>query len=298
MTKVFISYSHKQENWVLDRLVPVLRAGGAQILIDTERFRLGHGVIGEMDTTQDAAERHVLCISDDYLSSDYCQHEMNRALAIDPHGAGIALPLRLKSAAMPDRLRSLLYGDFSDDTQAAPWAKLLRACDADLGIDGPRWLAARDHVLRYLQRDQPQSVNLVVRVARARWQGLLTDVMDRLGRRIAKIDLEDGATTTRQHFLNEILAGLGIKQQVRVGQDLVDFSRILREEAHPAVVGLVHFERIERFRDDIDLSAAFRNLIMEHRKLILLVQSHDPFSKLLPKAHQLSDIDIKTVELA
>jgi hypothetical protein len=61
MTKVFLSYSHKQKSWVRNRLVPVLRAGGAQVLIDTERFRLGHGIIGEMDTTQDAAEKHVLC---------------------------------------------------------------------------------------------------------------------------------------------------------------------------------------------------------------------------------------------
>lgn len=39
MTKVFISYSHKQGIWVLDRLVPVLR-GGAEILIDTVRFQM------------------------------------------------------------------------------------------------------------------------------------------------------------------------------------------------------------------------------------------------------------------
>lgn len=131
----------------------------------------------------------------------------------------------------------------------------------------------------------------------ARWKGLLTDVMNRFDRKIPWIDLEDGATSTRPDFLNEILAGLGMSRDVRGNHDLVDFSRIIRGEEHPAFVALVHFERIERFRDDIDLSAAFRNLIMEHRKLILLVQSRDPFAKLLPKGHNLSDIDIKTVEL-
>ena len=29
---VFVSYSHKQGDWVWDRLVPCLRAGGANVL--------------------------------------------------------------------------------------------------------------------------------------------------------------------------------------------------------------------------------------------------------------------------
>lgn len=33
--KVFVSYSHRQEDWVVERLVPVLRAG------ETSRIDLG-----------------------------------------------------------------------------------------------------------------------------------------------------------------------------------------------------------------------------------------------------------------
>jgi hypothetical protein len=32
--KVFVSYSHRQGEWVLDALVPVLRASGCDILVD------------------------------------------------------------------------------------------------------------------------------------------------------------------------------------------------------------------------------------------------------------------------
>lgn len=135
MTKVFISYSWTQKDWVRNRLVPALRAGGADVLYD-ERFRLGRDVYAEMDSLQDQAEHHVLCLSDEYLRSDPCKREMGRALALDPHGAGIALPLRLNGVNVPDDLKPRLYADFTVDTEAEPWAKLLAACDADLGIAG------------------------------------------------------------------------------------------------------------------------------------------------------------------
>ena len=35
----FISYSHRQRDWVWGRLKPVLEAGGIEVLIDVERFQ-------------------------------------------------------------------------------------------------------------------------------------------------------------------------------------------------------------------------------------------------------------------
>ena len=39
--KVFISYRHHQAEWVRDRLVPCLRYGGAEVIIDYETFGAG-----------------------------------------------------------------------------------------------------------------------------------------------------------------------------------------------------------------------------------------------------------------
>ncbi len=82
--KVFISYCHQQGEWVWNRLVPCLRAGGAQVLIDRERFEAGKGLLGQMDAVQDEADINVLVLSADYLASPNCLHEMARAVAGDP----------------------------------------------------------------------------------------------------------------------------------------------------------------------------------------------------------------------
>jgi hypothetical protein len=59
-----------------------------------------------------------------------------------------------------------------------------------------------------------------------------------------------------------------------------------------------HFDHMSaQFKADTDLFDVLRNLIMDVRKLVLLVQTRTPFATLLPGDHKLSKIDIKTVEL-
>lgn len=238
MAKVFVSYSHKEGDWVWGRLVPVLRAGDAEVLIDKERFRVGAAVVGQMDKTQRTADVHLLCLSSDYLASEACRHEMERAIACDPSfmraldprvKCGVVVPIRLDEASLPAAIAdpAPLWADMRDDTKAEPWRLLLDRCDADLGLPAPHWLAARDETVRYLRRGQ--SLNLLVRRDGIRWRPLITDIQENYVADLGWVDLLDPLTSTRDGLLNNILSQLGAREKVRQPpNDLADFARILR----------------------------------------------------------------------
>jgi hypothetical protein len=144
--KVFVSYSHQDSDWVRNDLAPVLEAGGAEVLIDYKLFKAGRTVLGQMDGTQDQADRHVLCLSAAYARSDMCLHEFRRAVATDPgFQNGCVLPLRLDDTPLPPEIAAPdpIWLDFRDRGQVEPWRLLLDGCGADLGVTAPAWLAAR-----------------------------------------------------------------------------------------------------------------------------------------------------------
>ena len=62
---------------------------------------------------------------------------------------------------------------------------------------------------------------------------------------------------------------------------------------------MIHFDMV-RFRPsyDVNLFGTLRYLMMDSRKLVLLIESREFFANLLPAGHPLSSITtIKTVEL-
>ena len=155
--RVFVSYSHKQGQWVWERLVPILRAAGcAEVLIDRERFRAGRGVKGQMDARQEQADVSLLGLTPDYLARDSCRHEMARALAADPDfQRGKVLPVKRADcdlAAFQRANNPPLWVDLTNDTDAAPWALLLKSLIAKrLNTAAPHLLDMRDEILRKLR---------------------------------------------------------------------------------------------------------------------------------------------------
>src|SRR5271166_4788456 len=91
---VFISYSRKQGEWVWGRLVPCLKAGGAEALFDEGEFEAAHSLEPMEREVQSRADLNLLVLSPDYLTSKYCQREMERAIERDPKfEKGITIPV-------------------------------------------------------------------------------------------------------------------------------------------------------------------------------------------------------------
>jgi len=294
--KVFISYSHQEGEWVTDRLEPVLTASGVEVLIDTKRFRAGYAVIGEMDATQEAADRSVLVLSPAYLKSDYCCHEMKRAIARDPKlQAGRTLTVVRGDVAVPDELAKSLYIDLIDDGNPKPWGLLLDGCQGDLGTAAPAWLEARDQVRRFLERGD--SVNFLI-TGNPAWRKLLDHLRDTVVPDLRDVDLDAGRTAHRRALVETILEVIGSPQAVADGDDLVVLDRSLSSRSR-TWLAFLHFDQaayLEKPR--VKFFAALRDLIMTQKKLVALFHSRRPFADLLPRDHPLSHVDVKTVKLS
>lgn len=295
--KVFISYNHKQRDWVQQRLKPCLEAGGAEVLIDLERFQAGRNVVGQMDNHQDSADISLLVMTPEYLKSDYCQHELKRAIDKDPSfSEGRTIPILRESCQIPGRIDQAdpLRVDLINDRSSEQWNLLLEACDADLGADAPHWLEARDQLMQFLQRNQ--SVNLRVKECSS-WRAMFKHVQKDYLPSLAMIDLYDGATISRQNLIGEILKSQGINCNVPPPpDDLRELKYAISSLSHCYLV-LKHFDLVNMREYGDDLLFALLHLIMDDRKLTLLVQSRRAFAELIAGDHPLSSIDIKTVEL-
>ncbi len=290
---VFISYSHRQGDWVWSRLKPVLEAGGATVLIDRERFEAGKDLDRQEEEHQDKADLSILVLSPDYLKSRPCLKEMDRAILRDPRFArGEVVTILRIDCDMPNELRKALYLDLRADADPQPWDLLLKACDADLGAAAPDWLTARDAVVECLGRHQ--SVNLVVK-GNGQWRGLIEHVRAVHVPRLGVVDLERGATCNRKGLIEEILKTLGGSEQVpSPPEDLVLFDRFL-SKGGPRFLAIMNFDHVSYRPDyDVNLFGALRWLI-NSRNLVLLAQSRRPFATFLPYDHPLSVLHLDTV---
>ncbi|MCY2987082.1 MAG: toll/interleukin-1 receptor domain-containing protein [Planctomycetota bacterium] len=299
MRKVFVSYCHRQGDWVWNRLTPCLRYAGAELLIDRERFELGKGVMGQMDRLQDKADIHLLVLSDDYLKSKYCRHEMDRAIDADPtFTKGLVLPLKTDASDLPGRfgrVDSPLYLDMRDDSCVDAWERLFRACRVDLGTSAPHWLSVADDLALFL--DRRQSVGLVVYGKNLNWRGLIQHVMTSRAPKLVAVDLDNPKTIERHGLLAEILNALRIPHDISSdASDLSKFSEALKSR-EPSLVALKHFDNVCHRDYGAELPKTLRHLIKDARKLVLLTQSHRPQNSFLPWNQEDSPLITSSVDL-
>ena len=303
---VFVSYSHEQGEWVRNELVPVLRASGTKPLVDWERFRAGEALVGQMDGMQDGADRHVLVITRDYLSSPYCLHEMDRAISLDcDFAAGIVIPVKLDDAKLPRRIQkpNPVYVDFNQSREARQWRLLIDQVGGKLMVDAPTWLSVRDQVVRHLRRKE--SVNIVCNKS-IDWHSIHA-IVDNIKleyiNELAYVDLTQGTTVTRRGLVRQIVSSFGSGADIpKEPNDIIEMSRFFDHQDESSYLAITNFElvfsreKLDKRYGTLDFIAALYYLTMHARKLILLVQSSQPFTALISH-YPLYKPDLKTVEL-
>jgi hypothetical protein len=116
---VFISYSHHDERWVWDWLLPRLREADLRVCIDRDCFEPGAPLVTEVERAVLTSRKTLLVLTPDYLISAWAEMENILVATLDPAARNRRLmPLRLKKCDLPLRLKALVCSDFTDCNKA------------------------------------------------------------------------------------------------------------------------------------------------------------------------------------
>ena len=126
---VFVSYSHKDLDWVSGILVMKLREGGVRVLLDENDFEIGRSSIENMTNAVKQSRRTLVVLTPEWVSSDWTQFEALITTQLDPSGRDRRLiPIMRKPCKPPDWVGYRSYLDFVDDARVEQQiARLIRA---------------------------------------------------------------------------------------------------------------------------------------------------------------------------
>jgi hypothetical protein len=136
---VFVSYSHKDREWVHSELLPRLKGAGLKVCIDSESYQPGEpfelGTLGitSIETAVLASRKTTCVFSPAYLESEWCELEDVLAAALDPSARKKRLvPILLHPCQRPLHIRARWYADFTaPGAHERAWDKLLAALSSD-----------------------------------------------------------------------------------------------------------------------------------------------------------------------
>jgi hypothetical protein len=72
---VFVSYSHRNSDWVRGWLVPQLKAAGLKVCVDHESFEPGAPSLTEMERAVLQSRKTVMVLTPEYLQSEWAEFE-------------------------------------------------------------------------------------------------------------------------------------------------------------------------------------------------------------------------------
>lgn len=111
---VFISYSHTDQVWVWDWLIPRLKAAGLAVCTDRESFALGVPSLINMENAVAASRHTLLVLTPAYLASEWTMYEQLLTQTHDPSGLRQrTIPVLRQPGSLPMRIAMLTYADLT-----------------------------------------------------------------------------------------------------------------------------------------------------------------------------------------
>jgi hypothetical protein len=112
---VFISYSHRDAEWVRNWLLPRLERAGLSVCIDFRDFQIGVPSLVNMERAAERSQRTLLVLTPNWVQSEWTNFEALMIQTQDPVGLRRRmLPLMLEECVLPGRLTIFTYADFRE----------------------------------------------------------------------------------------------------------------------------------------------------------------------------------------
>ena len=116
---VFISYSHADQDWVWNWLIPRLKAEGLILCTDQESFDIGVPSLVNMENAVLASRHTLLVLTPAYVESQWTLYEQILAQTLDPIGLRQrTLPVLRAPCELPPRIAMLTYVDLREGPNA------------------------------------------------------------------------------------------------------------------------------------------------------------------------------------
>jgi hypothetical protein len=110
---VFISYSHRDSEWVHDWLLPRLEGAGLRVCVDFRDFEVGVPSLVNMERAVERSRKTLLVLTPNWIASEWTNFEALLVQTEDPIGLRRRiLPLMRESCQPPKRIAMLTYADF------------------------------------------------------------------------------------------------------------------------------------------------------------------------------------------
>ena len=116
---IFISYSHRDREWVQSELLPQLEAVGLKIIVDYRDFEIGTPSLRNMERAVDTCRYTLVVLTPAWIASEWTEFENLLAASKDPTGRQRKiLPLLLERCdCLPRSLSILTYADLTNPAE-------------------------------------------------------------------------------------------------------------------------------------------------------------------------------------